>query len=54
MARLTGSQVVPGERIDEALDYLRWSVKDHRTKGLNGEEENVWSRYSKLEEKFFA
>lgn len=54
MARLTGSQVVPGERIDEALDYLGWSVKDHRTKGLNGEEENVWSRYSKLEEKFFA
>ena len=45
--------VVPGSRIAEGQQYLGWCKQTEREKGLNKKTQNVWRRFSEMEEEFF-
>ena len=45
--------LVQFSRIAEAQQYLRWHIQTERDKGLSNKAQNVWSRYSDMEEEFF-
>ena len=47
-------EVVSGDRVIEGMKYLQWDIESQREKGLKQEEENIWSRFKNMEEKFFA
>ena len=44
---------VPLSRIDEAMAYLKWDIKEERRAGEAGEKTNIFSRYKDLEKSSF-
>ena len=47
-------EVVSGDRVAEGMKYLQWDIENEREKGVKKKEENVWSRFKNMEEKYFA
>ena len=44
---------VSPSRIDEAMAYLQWDIKEERRAGEAGEKTNIFSRYKDLDNRFF-
>ena len=47
-------EVVPGDRVEEGMTYLDWNITRERENGLQRSNENVWSRFRDMEEKYFV